>query len=152
LSEPIASSLPQSVTWIGRYVVAVALIQIGLHFIGFFSQTVGWIAFGVDQHFWLFLFILGSNGLAHGVAIAAEIAVLGAGSAMLEQPTIANARRYLWLESILTAPSLLFFVIVFVAGLSSSHGMSPGEVIMPFVAALITAVAPCLAARWCVKR
>ena len=152
MSSTTATSLPASLTWLGRYVAASSLLQLALHVMGLFNQRAGELAFGLDQHFWLMMFSAGSEALAHGLAIAADIGLMAAAAGMIEQPAVASVRRYLWIESILTAPSLLLFVIVFVAGLSASHGLSVGEIALPFAATLVASVAPWLTARWCVKR
>ena len=122
------------------YLVTIALLQIGLYFAFFQPRGMGG-AFYLDPRIGIDFWFTGgrmasedrlsAEGLSQLIrwSTAAWVLILG----LLFMAHKAVAKLYVVSECLLSLPSLLFFLMVIGAGMSSAHGFSIGELLIPII-------------------
>ena len=133
---------------LGVYLAVIALGHLCLYVIlSLFSERLGWL-FYFDTRIGFFFIetvVKHSQGIAEGTppALTAwliEVGELALGIAMISGKKLVKV--YVILESILTVPYLLFFLLIMAAGMSANHGFSPAELFLPSVVVIVACVFP----------
>ena len=122
------------------YLVTIALLQIGLYFAFFQPRGMGG-AFYFDPRIGIDFWFTGrrmtpedrlsAEGLAQLIrwSTGAWVLILG----LLFMAHKAVTKLYVISECLLSLPSLLFFLMVIVEGISSGHGFLIGELLIPMI-------------------
>lgn len=142
---------------LGIYITIVALAHLGIYVILNLSpDKLGWL-FYFDSRIGLFFFetvIKHREGIPPAVsAWIIEIVCLIIGLSMISGKNLLKV--YFIIESILTIPYVLFFLLITAIGMSSNHGFSPAELLLPNIVVLISSIFPLLYAMrilWRIRR
>ena len=135
---------------LGIYVSAIALAHLCLYVVlNLFSESLGWL-FYFDTRIGFFFIetvIKHSEGTPPAVtAWLIELGELILGIAMIFGRNLLNT--YIIIESILTIPYVLFFLLIMAVGMSASHGFSPAELLIPSAIVIFASVLPLAYALW----
>jgi hypothetical protein len=79
-----------------------------------------------------------------------EIGMFALGIAMLLGRKL--VKTYLIIESLLTIPYLLFFLLIIGIGMSANHGFSPAELFLPSLVVIFGSIFPLTYAAWILWR
>jgi len=139
---------------LGVYVAVVAAAHLCLYIvINLFSERFGWL-FYFDTRIGLFFIetvIKHSEGTPPALtAWLIELGVLILGVSMILGRNLLKV--YVIVESILTIPYLLFFLLIMAAGMSANHGFSPAELLLPSLTVVVACVGPLAYAFWILWR
>jgi hypothetical protein len=135
---------------LGIYVSVVALAHLCLYvFLNLFSEKLGWLLY-FDSRIGLFFIetvVKHSEGTPPALtAWLIEVGQLVLGIGMLAGKRI--VKIYVIIETILTIPYLLFFLLIMAAGLSANHGFSPAELSIPSAVVIFASILPLVYAIW----
>ena len=140
--------------FLGVYVAVVALAHICLYIVlNVFSWRYGWLLY-FDTRIGFFFFetiIKRSEGTPPALtAWLIEVGELVLGISMIFGRKL--VKIYAVVESILTIPYLLFFLLIMAVGMSANHGFSPAELLLPSLTVLLACVVPLAYAFWMLWR
>lgn len=143
-------SMDKHLKILGVYVSVVALAHLILYVVlNLFSERLGWL-FYFDTRIGFF-FIETIIKHPEGTPPAITAWLIEAGELALGIGMVAGKRlikTYLIVELILSIPYLLFFLLILAVGMSSSHGFSPGELLIPSTVVFLTSIIPLVYAMW----
>ncbi len=139
---------------LGVYVAVVAVAHICLYVVlNVLSDRFGWL-FYFDTRigfFFLETVIKHSEGTPPAqTAWLIEIGELILGIFMILGRNL--LKPYVVVESILTIPYLLFFLLIVAVGMSANHGFSPAELLLPSLTVVVACVVPLAYAFWILWR
>jgi hypothetical protein len=135
---------------LGSYLMFVSLAHICLYIaLNILPGTFGEL-FYYDARIAFFVIeagIRGSEGTPPAlVSWIIEFGILALGILMLSGRAV--LKTFVVLESLLTLPYLLVFAITIGAGMSSNHGFSPAELLLPTIIVTINSLLPLSYAIW----
>jgi len=131
------------------YLVTIALLQSGLYFAFFQPSGMGG-AFYLDPRIGIDFWFTGwrmtpedrlsAEGLSQLIRWSTAAWVLIIGLLFMAHKTV--TKLYVVSECLLSLPSLLFFLMVIITGMSSAHGFSIGELLLPLIVFSLYTVIP----------
>lgn len=140
--------------FLGIYVSAAALAHLCLYVVlNLFSDTLGWLFYFDTRIGFHFIETVVKHSEGTPPALTAwliEIGLLALGIGMFTGKNL--VRIYVIIESILTIPYLLFFLLVLAVGMSANHGFSPTELLIPSAVVVLASVLPLVYAIWILWR
>lgn len=139
---------------LGIYLSVVALSHLGLYVIlNLFSERLGWLFYFDTRMGFFFIETVIKHSEGTPPAITAWVIELGEliiGIGMMLGRNL--LKLYIIVESILTIPYLLFFLLIMAVGMSANHGFSPAELSIPTAVVTFACVAPLAYAIWILWR
>jgi hypothetical protein len=139
---------------LGSYLMFVSLAHICLYIaLNILPAGLGWL-FYYDARIAFFVIeaiIKGSEGTPPAlISWIIELGIFALGILMFSGRAV--LKTFVVLESLLMLPYLLFFAIIIGAGMSSSHGFSPAELLLPSIIVIINSLLPLSYAIWILWR
>lgn len=135
---------------LGMYVSVVALAHICLYVIlNVFSERLGWLFYFDTRIGFFFVETVIKHSEDTPPAITAwfiEVGELVLGIVMIFGRNL--VKTYIVVESILTIPYVLFFLLIMAVGMSASHGFSPAELLIPSAVVIFASALPLAYALW----
>lgn len=139
---------------LGIYVSVVALAHLCLYVIlNLFSERLGWLFYFDTRIGFFFIETVIKRSEGTPPAITAWLIELGEliiGISMILGRNLLKV--YVVIESILTLPYLLFFLLIMAVGMSANHGFSPAELSIPSAVVIFAGVVPLAYAIWIRRR
>lgn len=127
---------------LGLYVCFVAAGQIALYAFAYFDREPDRLVY-FDPRIGLFFFesaVRGSETFPGISSAISAVVLLCVGIGMCFD--LYRAGIYLVVETILAAPTMLFFFLVVLANLTRSHGFSVGELVIPVIVFAVATAIP----------
>jgi hypothetical protein len=139
---------------LGVYVAVVAAAHICLYIVlNVFSERFGWLFYFDTRIGFFFIETVIKHSEGTPPALTAWVIELGEFIVGVSMALGKNLLKiYLVIESILTIPYVLFFILIMAAGMSANHGFSPAELFLPTATVLFACVIPLTYAFWILWR